>query len=564
MKVTIGSFGGIIPRLSPHALGNTNASIADSVKLRNGRLEAWRKPCEFPVDNPISGAMSFHLHGCCPVLWAEQGVTAAEVHPDWGRFYITERTNRLETVLVDGTTCAATTYYTGVPSPSSAPFVSSVEECSRIADSRSYVYTYINLWGEESAPSPASSVIRVNDGSPVRVSGIELPPEGYGIVGANVYRATTGYQHADGKLQKPLTDFLFVAYVQFPAVSFSDTVKLVALGPALETQKTRVPPVGLQNVCKISDKIRLAGTTTNMVHFSEPFQLHNWPVQYDLTLRSNIVHMRCVSGYLIVTTDTNPYVIDARNMDMSKPVPVSAVDMQLPDIACVSSSSAIATPFGLIYSSPLGATLVDTQGRWRILTADWFSEDDWHHVRPETARFAFWEGYLFITTDVITLLLDINGDPFGDMRGAELVTLNRYMGDSMPVMYETGGTGDCLYLQEGVIRVWNKDAEYAPFFWRSRDLTGDNDAGGAGNNADRTAPQGNLWSPTSAKIQSALTEFTLLSEGKILYHRNVAGSKPFRLPRMGRHRSFNIQLEGTETIEYADMGTSYFTVNAGV
>jgi hypothetical protein len=53
-------------------------------------------------------------------------------------------------------------------------------------------------------------VITVQDGVEVQVSGIAMPPEGYGIVGANVYRAATGARDADGKVQKPLSGWLFV------------------------------------------------------------------------------------------------------------------------------------------------------------------------------------------------------------------------------------------------------------------------------------------------------------------------------------------------------------------
>ena len=73
-------------------------------------------------------------------------------------------------------------------------------------DARAYVYTYVNKWGEESAPSPPSNIIRVADGATVTVSGIPAPPFGYGITEVNIYRATTGFRPADGKVQTPLTE----------------------------------------------------------------------------------------------------------------------------------------------------------------------------------------------------------------------------------------------------------------------------------------------------------------------------------------------------------------------
>lgn len=563
MRTVISNFGGIVPRLSAHNLDNINALIADSVKLRNGRLEPWRALCPFEAPVPVADARSFHISGCCPVMWQEPVVQSADVSPDWGRFYITGRTNRIEAVEMDRCTCQPTYYYVGVPAPTTPPVATATEECSRIADSRAYIYTYVNKWYEESAPSPASNIVRVNDGSTVMVSGIALPPDGYGIIGANLYRAATGYQTADGKHQKPLTDFLYVGFIEFPSTTFSDNIRLSGLGHVCETEKVRMPPVGMTNVCKIDGVTRLAGTTKNNVHLSENFQLHNWPVKYDLTLKSNIVHMGCLDQKLYVTTDTNPYVIDVSSCEDMKCIPVQDVAALLPDISCVSASSAIITPFGFIYSSPIGVVLIDSQARWHVLTSKWFSEDDWQRVAPHTARFGYWEGYLFITTDAVSFLLDINGDPYGDMKDAELSTLTHYFTHSHPFQYETSGTGDCFVLRDDGVSVWNKGESYVEFEWRSRAMTGDNDGGSSGRIPDSTPALGNTWSPASLKVKTNFTECSIFNEHHCIFRRNIAGERPVRLPRMGRHQEYFIQFKGTEPVEFANLGTSNFTVNSG-
>lgn len=564
MKAVFSSFGGIVPRLSEHSLGNLNARVADTVKLRNGRLEPWRSLCPFPANPSLPTAKSFHVHGCCPVLWEENAVQAAEVHPDWGRFYITGRTNRLEAVEVDPCTCKPEYYYVGVPAPLTPPVASGPEMCSRIADARSYVYTYENKWHEESAPSPASNIVRVDDGATVLVTGIALPPEGYGIVKAVIYRASTGYQNADGKKQTPLTDYLWVGEVEFPSTTFTDDITISGLGPAIETETVREPPKGLQNVCKVDGITQLAGTKGNMVFRSENFQLHNWPVKFDLTLKSNIVHMQCLDQKLYVTTDTIPYVIDVSSCDDTKCVPVLDVQLNLPDISCVSDSSSIITPFGMIYSSRMGVVLISPDAKWHILTARWFSEDDWLKVAPETARFGYWEGYLFIITDRVSFLLDINGDPYGDMKMAELTTLQRYFRDGTPSDLHLQPNGEMFILQNGELFLWNKGSVWEKFFWESKAITGGLDAGASGAIPDATQPVGTTWTPASAKIKTALTEFTLSSPPHTRFTRMVHDEKPFRLPRIGRHTYFYFSCSGTEPVEYVTLGSSNFTVAGGV
>lgn len=567
MNITLSSFGGIQPRTSAHSLGSYHATKAHNVNLRNGRLEPWQELCHYATAPELTA--SFHVWGCCALFW-DRIVQVAEFAPDWGRLYITGRTEDPEVVTVS-CKCEPTYFKLGVPAPTTPPFAEGNENCERASDARSYVYTYVNAWGEESAPSPPSNVITVVDGANVLVSNIIYPPDGYNIVSANIYRSASGFRDVDGKVQKPLTDFLYVDTITFPSNSYFDSIPMANLSLPITTTKNRMPPKGLRNITRVEGVARLAGTTKNRVHLSENFQPHNWPVKFDLTLESNIVHMKALDQKLYVTTDTNPYVIDVSNCDDTKCTPVTDVGVHIPDISCGYASSAIVTPHGLIYSSPLGVTLIDANARWHILTAKWLSEKDWRELKPTTARFGYWEGFLFVVTDMVSFLFNIDGDPYGDMKGSELSTIS-----DKPIDMQTSTTGKLFMLEGTELAVWNMGDTYRPFYWESRELTGENDNAGKVRNprsllrtnadADRdyTPPMGNLWSPVSAKIRTSDTLFTLSTPNKVdAYQRKVVGEKPFRLPRIGRHSWFKVRCEGTSLVEFLDLGTAHFTVNTG-
>lgn len=555
MRATLTSFGGLIPRYARHQLGTIQASLAHDVKLRNGRIEPWREPCEFATV-PAS-RRSFALHGCCVLSWDEL-ITMAEVSPDWGRVYITGRGRQLESVVVDPCTCAMEYFYVGVPSPLSPPTATAEETCGRDTDARTYVYTYINQWYEESAPSGPSATLRVEDGISVTVSGIALPPDGYGIIGAKIYRASTGFREDNVKTQKPVTDFQFVGIHYFPSTTFIDDVKGIGLGEPLETEKVRMPPDCLQQVVSLDGVVRLAGFRRNKVFVSENFQLHNWPVKYDLTLNHNIVHLGQADRKLYVTTDSIPYIIDTSGCEDMKCTPVFTGDTPLPDIGCKYAAGAVMTPHGYMYSSPLGVVLFSENTKWALLTSRWLSEEDWQELKPDTARLAYWEGFLFIVTDVGTLLLDINGDPYGDMQKAELTTLS-----DRPIDMKISRTGQLFFLQDGKILVWNTSDELRKFVWESRELTGDNHS--PQESIPTNAPAyGNTWSPASAKVRSADTTFSLSTPlRKDAYTRKVSSDAPFRLPRIGRHLWYKVRVEGIEPVEFIDLGTAHFTVNSG-
>lgn len=559
MKVVLNTFGGITPRSPEHRQRSTSARVAHNVKLRNGVVESWRELCEFA---PAPNAKSFHVYGCCPVSW-DRVVQAAEVAVDWGRFYISDREGTgIEQVVVSPDCESVTTYKLGVPNPTTPPTVIGDDSCERTSDARSYVYTYVNAWGEESSPSPASNVIRVKDGSTVIVSGIQLPPDGYNITSVYVYRSATGFQQADGKIQKALTDFLFVGVVVLPSTSFTDDVPLAGLGEVLETRKTRMPPAGMQNVCSIEGVVRLAGTKDNRVHLSENFQLHNWPVKYDLTLDSQIVHMGCLDQKLYVTTNTIPYVIDVSSCEELKCTPVLDVQAPLPDISCAYNHASLITPHGMVYSSNVGVILINPQAQWQILTANWLSHEDWLRVRPETARFGYWQGHLFIITDAVSFVLDINGRNFADEQGGELSTIS----DS-PIDMMTTGTGTLLMLIDGEIYAWDKGSTLRDYFWESvlislTPMTQERYYSISLNPGSK-ASSGPEWNPSMVKVRTKETTFSLIGDhatangmGRTVFTRRITGEKSVRMPRIGRHPYYHVRLEGTEMVEFVELGTS--------
>lgn len=558
MNVTLSSFGGIIPRVSDHSLAATQATMAHDVMLRNGRLEAWRD--KLPLYDAVKGARSFHMHGCCMVSWVDK-VIAADLNPDHRSFYITGRDGRgLEVVeLTDHRSCRPVYYYAGVPAPVYPPVASAPEQCSREADARAYVYTYVNTRMEESAPSPASNIVRVEDGSPVTVSGIVNPPAGYGIDRVHIYRASTGFRPADGKVQKKLTAFLFVASIPAGQATFTDTVEAAYLGAALETQDDRMPPDRMQGVVSIRDSIRLAGWRNNRVFFSEVFQPYNWPAKYDMTLDHNIVSMGEQDFKLYVTTDGSPYIIDVSSCDDTKCTPVVSIDTPLPNIGCRYANASVMTRHGFIYASTMGLVLLTGTGAWHVITKKWFGERDWQRLKPDTIRMAYWEGFLFFATDMATFMLDIDSDPFGDMQGAELVTLS-----DKPVACLTSNTGKLLLLEDDKVWGWDSAAWYRPYTWRSRPLTSGGDAVGQNSLSNAGPARGVAWAPVSCKVGGGPVDVTIKNphDGAML-DRMVREEKPVRIRRGGRHLWYTVTLRGVEPVHFIDIGTAHFTVNDG-
>lgn len=546
MKLVIPRFDGIVPRQPETQLTISQATVAHDVRLRDGRLEAWREPCLYHEFTET--CIAFYLHGC-ELLPFRRIVSVADGGPDWGHLYITGNTSYPQVYDLQTKTFSRL----GVPAPGRAPNVtsSSAGSCDRESDARSYVYTYVNRWGEESAPSPPSPPITVADGKEVLLTFTAPVPDNYEIAEINIYRSVTGFRAPNVQQQSPSTNFLYVDTVPADTYVYSDKIKMVALGPVLETDLVLPPPDDLNNIVAIPEDIRLAGSSKNRIYFSERFELHNWPVKYELTLDSTIVHLGVWDRFLFATTDTQAYVIEMQDDDST----VVRIKQPLPDIACKYAHAAISTPRGFIYASPNGLILLKADGSFENLTAPWYNQREWADILPDTVRLGVYGSYLFCVTDRVTLLFELSTTP------PTLCTLS-----DRPVDLLTSNTGDLYFLADNCVWVWDKGLQYRPFRWESRKLLTTSASTRQRGLLTQTTTymRGVNYALTSAAVGTEDTEFTLISarHGEE-YRRKVLDRRPFRLPRCGRHPWYKVRLRGIRPVEYVNLATSYFTLHHG-
>lgn len=534
----LSEFGGIVPRLPWHKLPLTGATVAHDVKIRNGTLAPWRE--RKALASAVTDAVCVHYHGCCPYTF-NKCVEMAEYVTDYNRLFFTGHANYPETART-GTDCELTYSRLGVPQPQSAPSVSGGGATGRDAASRSYVYTWVNKFGEEGAPSPASNSITVVDGSGVTVSGITYPDSSYAVVRANIYRTATVYRTGTEQTQEPGTEFLYVGSTT--GSSFSDSARDMYLGEAIVTEDYREPPETLRQICYLRGTGVLTGVTTNGVHFCRPFQPHNWPAELDLTLPYNIVHAVTLGNMLFISTDSYPYVISgAPSCEAHQCRNVTEVNTPLPDIACGHVNSAISTPFGMVYVSKDGLVLVSSNAQFQIITSGWFSTDDWVKIRPETARLAYWRGYIICVTDMVSFMLEIDGKIYNDVQAAALTTIS-----DKPVCMAVTQSDELIMLQDDFLWHWNAGSGYRSYIWCSREL-------GFGGEA----------TPLAVQCRTTGTQLALLSpRDDILYERFIGDSKPHRLKRLGRNRNWRLRLSGKGTTEWVSLGELFNTLEGNV
>lgn len=268
-----------------------------------------------------------------------------------------------------------------------------------------YVYTYVNEFGEEGAPSPASVTVQRNVNATATIETPDTVPSGwadYGLVNKRIYRAATG---ASG------TAYRFVAEIPISQGTYVDTKNDEDLGEVLESDSYDLPPDDLHSILALPNGI-MVGASKNQLCFSEQNRPHAWPVEYRLTVDSDIVGLGAIDTTVIVGTQTFVYAASG-----TSPGTYSMSQPGVPQ-ACTSRRSFASLPgFGVVFASPDGLMYAAGPTQVSNLTAQIFTRRQWQALDPSSIMciahddvvFFFWNNGI----ERGCFALDMKPDGFG-------------------------------------------------------------------------------------------------------------------------------------------------------
>jgi hypothetical protein len=273
----------------------------------------------------------------------------------------------------------------------------------------SYVYTFVNDLGEESAPSPPSATVLKDDGTAITVTSATAVQSGfsddYSVTHKRIYRATSG---ATG------TVFRFVAETPLAQAEYVDELTDAELGDPLETELYALPPDDLRGMLALPNGI-MVGFRRNQICFSAQNRPHAWPVEWRLNTDTDVVCIGNIDTTLVIGTEAFPYLAIGND-----PSAYSMTKLEVPQ-ACVSKRSvAYLTGIGVIFASPDGLVAVSGNGKVSNLTEQIFTRRQWQALVPESILgiahddvYHFWPG---------TVTYEVLGTPLTfDPATAELV-----------------------------------------------------------------------------------------------------------------------------------------------
>jgi hypothetical protein len=255
------------------------------------------------------------------------------------------------------------------------------QRVSRIVDTRIYATTFVTDWDEESAPSPVTGLLDVDQNDTVTIT-CPTVPSGRNINRWRIYRSSTGSAG---------TALLFVAELPTTTTTYTDSKRGEDLGEPCPTLTWLPPPTNLAGLVGMPNGV-MAGFFDQTVCFCEPFVPYAWPAEYQIPLEFPVVALGVFGQTLVVGTRASPYLISGADS-----ASMSAIKLEF-NQACVSKRSMVSVGSGVVYASPDGLCLIDASGP-KILTNPKFSRQEWQALAPSSMLCAEHDGvcYVFYT-----------------------------------------------------------------------------------------------------------------------------------------------------------------------
>jgi len=264
---------------------------------------------------------------------------------------------------------------------------------------RVYTYTFVNQWGQESAPADPSDLIYAGDDDTVHLSNFASVPIGpYDITHVRIYRSVAG---SPGNVS-----YLLVEEVAYPVVPdpYVDDKSTADLGESLDTALWDAPPDDLQGITNMANGI-LAGYIENDLYFSEPYQGHAFPVDYKRTLDYKVTGIASVGNMLIVTTEGYPYIVTGNHPTL---LTLNKLEQQQ---ACVSERSIVEISTGAIYASSEGLVMISGNSAM-LITDGVYPKRTWKDLNPSTMHGYFYKNMYIGFHDTGSFQFDLRSGDF--------------------------------------------------------------------------------------------------------------------------------------------------------
>lgn len=313
-----------------------------------------------------------------------------------------QRANGAPTVKPDTTNSArdpqTDTNFDGVIDANDAP-----GDYTAPVETREYLVTFINVYGEEGAPSTAGEGTGPTDAI-WKITNIPQPgfdPNRATIINVRLYRTSTGTSGA--------TVFNFVVDLPVGQTTFNDTISdiIVSGTTILASTDSDPPPDGMQGIALMPNGI-MVGFKGNNLYFSDNFKPWSWPAEYTLTVPHDIIGLAVIGNTCVVCTTSNPAALTGST---GATMALTSSDSPLP---CYAKQSIVVAPEGVYWATTDGLALFSLSGGAQVVTNDFIGRYRWTADFPPARIAATYAYGAYIGIVYVPALAHVNGFAIGN------------------------------------------------------------------------------------------------------------------------------------------------------
>lgn len=618
MLYSIRNFGGTLPRIEPRLLQESNSQVATNLRLRSGGLRPFRSPStveKLPIPSAEYQTLyQYDVDSDTSVfIYSENDLDFAKgpvADDEFNRVYVTglDTFRVFDSTTFDGSSSiidSTNSYKVAIPAGAAAT-LTETSTGSGDAVTRAYLYTYSRKWddgkfdeGQPSSPAThnGETYIDTNIGSTITISDIADAPSASdnGVNRISIYRTAVATSAVEYEL---VIDFDIaeakagnVTDVTWDGSTFSyeDTKNDEDLGALLKSLTWAAPQEGLRGLISLNNGC-FAAFKGNTVYFSEPYQVHAWPIAYTVTVDNVVKGLGSFGNMLVVLTEDNPVLINAQNPSVLVPQPMKS---RLP---CLSKKSIVNFNNSVYYASSDGLVNVSSNGA-QTITTELMTTGDWQRFAPDTFIASIQEGryiafYRNANTNsdglfILDLVEAMGGISTSDI-GAFAMHVDTETNDLYYITKDSNGSWS--------IKEWDAlEESLMNFRWRSKVFVSEDSFQ---NLAGARVRAEFLSAEVIARYNEALAElaksqieesdasvgkymyntftfagdaniaayslysftpslmFKFICDGKVVLTKEIMDSSPFRLPSGLVADSYEIELSGNVPVHQVDIATS--------
>lgn len=445
-RIAMTRFSGMAPKVASRKLATEQASRVRNCKLWSGDLRSIRQPLPIYVPTLAGTKQSlFKLAGSWLSWLTDVDVAEAPIAEDTtNRIYYTgdlcpKVTNETLALVGAGTNYPLDNYQLGVPAPETAPTIGHTGGTGSDT-TRSYLYTYVTQWGEESAPGPSAEYTAPEDATwnltamdvaPINAGSIIAATYSAGVVTIEVsakhlirtgetidHAGVGGMTDLNGRFVATRIDathysvvlttvqtytsggtwtreanlnvasmtkriyrtvsglFKYIDEIPASTTIYNDTTADSDAGEELPSTDWDMPPINMKGLLVLPNGI-MAGFVDKQLCLSVPNVPYAFPVIYRKIVDTEIVGIKDWGQSIIIGTKGKPYRVIGTH-----PETMSMARIEL-EQSCLSKRSMVALQNGVAYASPDGIVMVGAAGVG-VVTESLLRKNEWSKYNPSS------------------------------------------------------------------------------------------------------------------------------------------------------------------------------------